>query len=64
MELTQDLLAKAMKKAVEVELFPKYAGEEAYLKHWNGMKAVLEHVLNEVEYGHKNCGCEQCDGAG
>jgi hypothetical protein len=65
MELTQDILIKAMKKAVDVGIFPDVPVDlETYVNNWNRMKAVLVHVLNEVEYGHKNCGCEQCDGAG
>lgn len=61
MELTQDMLIKAMKKAVEVGILPKFpVDEETYLKHWNGMKSVLEQVLNEVECGSEKCSCKQC----
>lgn len=39
----EEMLARAMKKAVEVGIFPKHEVDtETYLKHWAGMKAVLQ----------------------
>lgn len=42
----EEMLARAMKKAVEVGIFPKHPVDtETYLKHWDGMKAVLQTVV-------------------
>lgn len=39
----EEMLARAMKKAVEVGIFPKHPVDtETYLKRWAGMKAVLQ----------------------
>ena len=39
MECTEEMLIAAVKKAVEIGLLPKYAaGEETYLKNWNGIE--------------------------
>ena len=38
----EEMLARAMKKAVEVGLLPKWADTEGYLKNWDGMKEVLQ----------------------
>jgi hypothetical protein len=43
--ITQELLELAMKKAVEVGLIPKFANGDTYLKNWEGMRKVLEEVL-------------------
>ena len=45
MEVTQEMLNAAMKKAVELGVFPKHAGADDYLKHWDAMKACLEAAL-------------------
>ena len=47
MECTEEMLKAAVKKAVEVGLVPKYAaGEEAYLKNWADVKAIIEAALS------------------
>ena len=47
-EVSQDMLIRAMKKAVKVGVLPKHpVDEETYLKHWSGMKKVLEAALND-----------------
>jgi hypothetical protein len=47
MEVTQEMLQAAMTKAVDVGLVPKYAiGEEAYIKHWEAVKAIVEAALS------------------
>lgn len=46
-KISENMLIRAMKKAVEVGLIPKYADEETYLKNWSGMKKVLEATLND-----------------
>jgi hypothetical protein len=53
MELTQDILIKAMKKAVEVGIFPPDVPVdfETHVNNWSRMKAVLEYVLNEISHG-------------
>jgi hypothetical protein len=38
----EEMLTRAMNKAVEVGLIPKWADEELYLKNWDGMKNVLQ----------------------
>ncbi len=45
MEITPEMLTIAMKKAVELGIFPKYASQEDYVKHWESMKKVLEAVF-------------------
>lgn len=41
-----EMLTKAVKKAVEVGLFPKQQVDaDTYLKHWNGMNEVLHTVI-------------------
>lgn len=45
MEVTQEMLNAAMKKAVETGLVPKVCDPESYLKHWNAMKACLEAAM-------------------
>ena len=47
-EVSEDMLIRAMKKAVEVGVLPKHpVDEETYLKHWSGMKEVLLAALND-----------------
>ena len=41
MEITNEMLAIAVKKAVELGLFPKHSDERGYLKYWDGMRQVL-----------------------
>lgn len=42
----EEMLARAMKKAVEVGIFPKHSVDtETYLNHWAGMKEVLKAAL-------------------
>lgn len=45
MEVTQEMLNAAMKKAVELGVFPAQPGPDAYLKNWDAMKACLEAAL-------------------
>lgn len=49
MELTQEMLNAAMKKAIKVGIFPKYADMETYLKHWEGMEEVLKAALQGTQ---------------
>ena len=49
MECTEEMLIAAVKKAVEIGLLPKYAaGEETYLKNWNGIRAIVEAALDKA----------------
>jgi hypothetical protein len=44
--VTEEMLTAAMRKGVEVGIFPKHPVDtKTYLKHWDGMKKVLETVL-------------------
>jgi hypothetical protein len=45
MQVTDEMLAAAMKKAVEAGLVPKYTDQETYLRYWSDMKACLEAAL-------------------
>jgi hypothetical protein len=47
MQVTEDMLQAAMKKAVETGLVPKYsAGEESYLKLWAAVKATIQAAID------------------
>lgn len=46
MQVTEEMLAAAMKKAVESGLLPKHADSETYLKKWDGMKQCLQAALD------------------
>ena len=44
---TEEMVVAAMKKAVELKLIPAYCiGEDAYLKHWQDIEAILQAALN------------------
>lgn len=44
--VTEEMLTAAMRKGVEVGIFPKHGVDtETYLKHWDGMRKVLETAL-------------------
>lgn len=44
---TEEMVTAAMKKAVELQLIPRYCiGEDEYLKHWQNIEAVLRAALN------------------
>jgi len=49
MECTENMLAAAMAKAVQVGLLPKQAPGDEYLKKWSSMKAVLEAALSVAQ---------------
>lgn len=42
MEITHEMLANAVRKAVELDLLPKFSSEEEYLKQWDNIKKILE----------------------
>ena len=43
----EEMLIRAMKKAVEVGIFPKHpVDSETYLKHWAGMQEVLKAAMD------------------
>jgi hypothetical protein len=45
-ELNEEMVQAAMKEAVKQGMIPKYAaGEEAYLKYWQAVEAVLRAAL-------------------
>ena len=46
MKVTDEMLAAAMKTAVEFGLVPKHLESDAYLKTWAAMKACLQAALD------------------
>ena len=45
--MTEEMVVAAMKKAVECELIPRYCiGEDAYLKNWESIQAVIQAALD------------------
>jgi len=42
MEVTQEMLEAAMKKAVQTGLVPKHVDGDTYLKNWDAMKQCLQ----------------------
>jgi hypothetical protein len=46
MQVSEEMLAAAMKKAVETGMLAKHADEVTYLKNWNGMKQALQAALD------------------
>ena len=46
MEVTQEMLAAAMKNAVASGMLPKQVDEDTYLKNWAGMKVALRSALD------------------
>lgn len=46
MQVTDAMLAAAMKKAIETGVLPKQADEATYLKNWTGMKQALQAALD------------------
>ncbi len=47
MEVTEDMLVAAVKKAVELKLIPKWADDELYTKNWEMIKQILKAAINE-----------------
>jgi hypothetical protein len=45
-KVTDAMLQAAMKKAVELSLFPAHADTDTYVKQWDGMKAILQASLD------------------
>ena len=46
--VTDEGLARAMKKAVALGLAPKQASLDDYTKWWSGMKACIEAAINDA----------------
>lgn len=46
MQVTQEMLEAAMKKAVEVGMLPKMVDTDTYLKNWKDMRAVLQAAID------------------
>jgi len=44
-EVTEKMLKAAMKKAVELKVFPEYGSTDKYLKCWDDMREILETAL-------------------
>lgn len=42
----EKMLTRAMRKAVELGIFPKEADDETYLKNWTAMETILRAALN------------------
>jgi hypothetical protein len=45
--VSDKMLIAAMKKAVELSIFSKFAEEDEYLKNWARMKQVLDAAISE-----------------
>lgn len=46
MEVDSQILADAMRKAVETGLLQKTADYDSCIKNWEAMKAILEQAIN------------------
>lgn len=46
MHVTQEMLAVAMKKAVETKLLPPILAADAYIEVWSAMQQILQEVMN------------------
>lgn len=46
MQITDEMVQAAVKKAVEQGLIPKHCDTETYLKNYNAIKAVLQSALD------------------
>lgn len=44
--VTNEMLEAAMKKAVELGIFPKFSDQDTYLKHWAAMKETLQAAMD------------------
>lgn len=44
---TDRQLRVAMKKAVQLGIFPKHTDAETYLKNWAAMEQLLSYILND-----------------
>lgn len=49
MKVTQEMLYKAIKKAVELGILPKHSSQEDYLKIYDSMRKILETALDGEE---------------
>ncbi|HUT16963.1 MAG TPA: hypothetical protein VMW84_01545 [Acidobacteriota bacterium] len=45
MKITHEMIEAAMKKAVELGVFPKKVDEETYFQNWANMDEILEAAL-------------------
>jgi len=45
LRVDEEMLTRAMDKAVELGLIAEWADEETYLRNWAGMKEVLQAAL-------------------
>lgn len=47
MKVTDEMLNKAISKAVQLKMIPKYASLDDYTNYYDQMKQVLEHALSD-----------------
>lgn len=53
MNVNEEMVQAAMKEAVKQGLVPKYAiGEDAYLKHWQCVEAVVRAAVSAAPASH------------
>lgn len=45
-EIMNEMSLRAMKKAVELGVFPKHVDQETYLKTWSAMREILSAALH------------------
>jgi hypothetical protein len=48
-EITDEILETAMKKSVELGIFPEEVSLPTYLHNWNILEEILKAVLEEIE---------------
>ncbi len=49
MQVTDKMLIAAMKKAVELKIFPKAGLQDDIARNWDAMREVLEAAVGEAE---------------
>jgi hypothetical protein len=49
-EVTEQMLAAAVKKAVDLKIIPShFIDESEYLRHWANIKAIVQAALDKQE---------------
>jgi len=64
MEISSEMLAAAVKKAVELGVIPKWADEETYMSNWNNIKSIvaasIEHASQPGVQADALKPCDKC----
>lgn len=52
MQVNEEMLQAALKKAVEVGLVPRFLiGEESYIRNWEAVQAIIQAALDAAPNG-------------